>query len=92
MCDKLRDVILYFLNRLGVIESRTKLVKLLYLADVEAKKKLDRTITGLNYIYHFYGPYAPEIIEKVLEMNGEEIREIYNPLYDRYEYYAEKMK
>lgn len=90
MGDKLRDVIFYLISKLGVIESRTKLVKLLYLADVEAKEKLDRTITGLTYIYHFYGPYAPEIIEKALEMDGEEIREVYNPLFDRYEYYAVK--
>lgn len=90
MGDKLRDVIYYLTSKLGVIESRTKLVKLLYLADVEAKEKLKRTITGLKYIYHFYGPYAPEIIEKAHEMDGEEIREVYNPLFDRYEYYAVK--
>ena len=90
MGDKLRDVIYYLTSRLGVIESRTKLVKLLYLSDVEAKERLGRTITGLRYIYHFYGPYAPEIIEKALEMDGEEIREVYNPLFDRYEYYAVK--
>jgi len=87
MSDKLRDVIYYFADKLNIIESRTKLVKLLYLADVKAKEKLGRTITGLRYIYHFYGPYAPEIIEKALEMDGEEIREIYNPFFDRYEYH-----
>ncbi len=90
MSDKLRDVIYYFVRKLGVIESRIKLVKLLYLADVEAKEKLGRTITGLKYIYHFYGAYAPEIIEKALEMDGEEIREVYNPIFDRYEYYPVK--
>jgi len=86
MPDKLRDVIYYLINKLGSIESRTKLVKLIYLADVEAKEKFGRTITGLTYIYHFYGPYAPEIIETALEMDGDEIKEIYNPFFDRYEY------
>jgi len=88
MDDKLRDVIYYLISKLGVVESRTKLIKLIYLADVEAKKKLGKTITGLTYVYHFYGPYTHEIVEKVLEMDGEEIREVYNPFLDRYEYYA----
>jgi len=86
MGDKLRDVIYYLISKLGIIESRTKLVKLIYLTDVEAKKELGKTISGLTYVYHFYGPYAPEIIEKALEMDGEEIREVYNPFFDRYEY------
>ena len=86
MHDKVRDVIYYLVNKLGFIESRTKLVKLLYLADVEAKNKTGNTITGLTYVYHFYGPYSPQIIETALEMDGEEIKEIYNPYFERYEY------
>ena len=86
MSNKLRDVIYYLVNKLRFIESRTKLVKLIYLADVRAKNKIGRTITGLTYVYHFYGPYAPQIIETALEMDGEEIKEIYNPYFDRYEY------
>lgn len=89
MGDKLRDVIYYLIDKLGFIESRTKLVKLIYLADVEAKNELGRTITGLTYVYHFYGPYAPEIIETALEMDGEGIKEVYNPYFDRYEYIKE---
>ena len=90
MSDKLRDIIYYLVSKLGYIESRTKLVKLIYLADVKAKRELNRTISGVNYVYHFYGPYSPKIIEKALEMDGEEIKEIYNPLWDRYEYYKGK--
>ncbi len=85
--DKLRSAIFYFVKQLGEIDSRIKLVKLIYLADLEAKQKLGRTITGIEYVYHFYGPYSPEIIEEAVEMNGEYIVEAYNPLFDRYEYY-----
>lgn len=84
MSDKLRDVIYYLINKLGFIESRTKLVKLIYLTDVKATSALGRTITGLKYIYHFYGAYAPEIIETVLEMDGDEIKEVYNPFFDHF--------
>ncbi len=88
MIDKLADAIYYLVDKLGRIDSRTKLVKLLYLADNLAKKRLGNTITGIKYIYHFYGPYCHDIIFKTVEMssNGEIVEE-YDPFYDKYWYY-----
>ncbi|MFO7966525.1 MAG: Panacea domain-containing protein [Archaeoglobaceae archaeon] len=85
--DKLGDVIYYLADKLGRIESRTKLVKLLFLIDTESKKEINKTLTGINYIYHFYGPYSEDIIHKAIEMDGEEVREVYNPILERYEYH-----
>jgi len=88
MADKLGDAIYYLVSKVGCIESRTKLVKLLYLADNLAKDKIGRTITGIRYVYHFYGPYSHDIIFKAVEMDSRgEIVEDYDPFYDRYIYY-----
>ena len=86
MADKLADAIYYLVNKLS-IESRTKLIKLLYLADSLAKKKLGKTITGVKYVYHYYGPYSHDIILKAIDMstNGE-IIEVFDPVKNRYIY------
>lgn len=40
--------------------SRTKLVKLLYLIDVEYYRRYRETLTGWQWRFHHYGPYAFE--------------------------------
>jgi uncharacterized protein YwgA len=47
----------------GVLHSKTKLVKLLYLLDLKAIKKLGKTLTGVKFKSYFYGPYSDEIDE-----------------------------
>jgi len=47
----------------GVLHSKTKLVKLLYLLDLKAIKELGRTLTGVKFKSYFYGPYSDEIDE-----------------------------
>ena len=40
---------------------RTRLMKLLYLADYEARRFLGHPISGAKYIWHFYGPYEAKL-------------------------------
>ena len=87
MTDKLADAIYYLVDKLSIIESRTKLIKLLYLADRSAKERLGRTITGVKYVYHYYGPYSHDIILKAIDMSANgEITEVFDPVKNRYIY------
>ena len=52
----------------GVTLTRTKLVKLVFLADYFYKERFGRTISGLSYTYYFYGPYSRTLIDIVQSM------------------------
>ncbi|RLG79301.1 MAG: hypothetical protein DRO40_13010 [Thermoprotei archaeon] len=47
---------------------RTKLMKLLFLIDLEAKRRLSRTVTGLEWFRWFYGPFTTEIYPVLEEL------------------------
>ncbi len=49
------------LTDMNVGFGKTKLIKLLYLVDVENYRRRGATITGLKWRFYHYGPYAPEI-------------------------------
>jgi len=60
----LRDLIKYIVWRVedeGGVLGITRLVKLLYLIDVEYYRRHRRLLTGLEWIFYYYGPYALEI-------------------------------
>lgn len=40
--------------------SKTKLLKLLYLADIEHYRKAAETLTGFDWVFYLYGPWANE--------------------------------
>jgi hypothetical protein len=40
--------------------TRTKLLKMLYLLDLEAYRETHQTLTGFSWRFHLYGPWAPE--------------------------------
>ena len=40
--------------------TKTKLLKYLYLFDLEAYRRTGRGITGFDWIFHLYGPWAPQ--------------------------------
>jgi hypothetical protein len=42
--------------------TRTKLVKLLYFVDLRAWELYGRTVTGVEWIWHNYGPFSSEIL------------------------------
>jgi len=60
----LRNLIVYLVRQLTDMEAefaKTKLVKLLYLADVEGYRAYGRTLSGLEWRFYHYGPYARDI-------------------------------
>jgi len=58
--NKLKDCLFFFIRQHSASIGRTKLVKLVYLADVLSYQKYGKTLTGLNYIFYDYGPWAVE--------------------------------
>jgi hypothetical protein len=63
---QLGQLILYIIYRAEELDGYTttiRLVKFLYLIDLEHQRRYDHILTGLDWVYHFYGPYAFEIPE-----------------------------
>lgn len=56
--EKLREVLLYVLNKVGAKPNvgETVLYKLLYFIDMDYYEKHGKSITGLSYIHNTYGP------------------------------------
>jgi hypothetical protein len=50
--------IVYQLNDMGRQPSTIQLVKYIYLIDTEHQRSLEKTLTGLTWINHHFGPYA----------------------------------
>jgi len=73
--EKLKECLIFFVFRYSGRIQRTKLIKLVYLADVLSYRRRKKTITGVDYIYYDYGPWSsdfydalestPEIAEKL---------------------------
>lgn len=57
----------------GVTLNQTKLVKLLYLIDVERVASGRAALTGLRWIFYHYGPYALELPDTLKLMEGSEV-------------------
>lgn len=71
----LEELILYVVGRSrdrGATLTRTKLVKLLYLIDVARAEGLGRTLTGIQWRFLHYGPYAPELGATLEELEHRE--------------------
>ena len=63
------------LTRIAEVEgtaNRTKLLKLLYLCDIEYFRATGETLTGFDWVFYLYGPWAPEYdnLLKQLEAEG----------------------
>jgi transcriptional regulator with XRE-family HTH domain len=56
--EKLREVLLYILNKVGAKPNvgETVLYKLLYFIDMDYYEKHGRSITGLTYVHNTFGP------------------------------------
>jgi uncharacterized phage-associated protein len=75
--DRLQLLLRYLIQRADDEETAvtiTKLVKLLYLFDVECFRVTALRLTDLHWRFYFYGPYDPAI-ESALSMVGLEIDE-----------------
>ena len=67
----LRSLIGYLVARAedrGISLHRTKLVKLLYLIDVERVRGRRAPLTGLEWTFSHYGPHAVEVVEALQAM------------------------
>ncbi len=74
--ERTRDVLCYFIGRRSGLIGRTRLAKLAYLADLEARRYLGRPLTSLVYRLDYHGPFDAGIYAHldVLRERGE-IRE-----------------
>jgi len=66
--DALRQLIWYLCTSTPYGLLRTELVKFLYLCDVEAYKKFNRSITGLRYEFGDFGPFNWDILDEATAM------------------------
>lgn len=67
---KLEEMIHYIVDALdGSQLTRTKLVKLLYLADQMSFDEREEKISNVAYMKYYYGPFSQEIIDKSKEMD-----------------------
>lgn len=57
MISKTAQAMMYFLEETGEWIGHTRLMKLLYLADVEARKVRGHPITDFKYVWHHHGPW-----------------------------------
>ena len=65
----IRSLTAYVISQLADMEvsfGKTKLVKLLYLIDVEFYKLCSRTLTGFDWVFYHYGPYT-STVDQVLK-------------------------
>lgn len=51
--------------------NKTKLLKLLYLADIEHYRGTSETLTGFDWIFYLYGPWAPQYDALVAQLEAE---------------------
>lgn len=74
--DRAPDLVRYFVERLSGRVGRTRLAKLLYLADLEARRYLGQPLTRFVYRKLDYGPFDPQFYQ-VLDFLKErgEVRE-----------------
>jgi Protein of unknown function (DUF4065) len=67
---------------------RTRIVKLIYMADHEARRYLGRPLTDLCYRWDNYGPFDPEIQRQINYLMAEEqVEETVNTASGGYIYY-----
>lgn len=76
--ELIKRLILYIVDQLqdqGGMIGKTRIVKILYLVDVEHYRVYGRILTGLEWVFYHFGPYAYEIDTITKEMGldlGEE--------------------
>jgi hypothetical protein len=59
-------IIAYVLTLLGGKEySKTKIVKLLYLLDIDYARYKGKSFTNINFTSYYYGPYSSEIEDAI---------------------------
>ena len=75
---KLEELIKYIVGNhdSDTVLTRTKLMKLLFLADRISKSEFGSKISDTDYIKYHYGPYSETVIDTLEELDGEGIAEM----------------
>ncbi|HWR14728.1 MAG TPA: hypothetical protein VN577_07855 [Terriglobales bacterium] len=74
MKPEARDLVLAVLTRIQEMDgtaNKTKLLKLVYLADIEFFRTTGETFTGFDWIYFLYGPWTAEYDELLKQLEAE---------------------
>lgn len=74
MKPQARDLVLAVLTRISEAEgtaNKTKLLKLLYLTDIEHFRSTGETLTGFDWIYYLYGPWTAEYDGLLKQLDAE---------------------
>jgi hypothetical protein len=74
MKPEARDLALAILSRIreqGGSCNRTKLLKLLYLSDIEHYRSSRDTVTGFDWLFYLYGPWSPEYDQLLTSLEAE---------------------
>ncbi|OLO40326.1 hypothetical protein BTR23_07505 [Alkalihalophilus pseudofirmus] len=66
---KIKEVIYYFLINYPYKDelSKTRLTKMVYLADWESALSYGKQITKIDWYFDHYGPYVPDVYEVVIK-------------------------
>jgi len=62
--------VLSYVRYTGGYATKTKLLKLLYLLDIESFREKQATLTDFNWRFHKYGPWSPEYDEVLDRLNN----------------------
>ncbi len=84
--DILDSLISHTVVRLDEMQAsfgKTKLIKLLYLIDVENYRRRRKVLSGLDWYFHHYGPYAFEIEDALDDLALEISQESFKTKYGR---------
>lgn len=68
--SKNAEVMKFFLELCPEGLGRTRMIKLLYLADLEARKATGKPITDLEYIWHHHGPFDKKFFDAIGELQA----------------------
>jgi hypothetical protein len=69
-----QELVAYFVNHCDDGQlGRTRLMKLLYLADYEARRYLGRPISSIPYVWHHYGPYDSRLNDWTSELESRDV-------------------
>jgi hypothetical protein len=73
--EAIKNAVLFILEKAkdrDISIGRTRLIKILYLLDVEYFRQSQRKFSGINWIFYKYGPYAFEVEDLLRDIDIEE--------------------
>lgn len=62
--------VLSYVREKGGFATKTKLLKILYLLDIEAYRATHKTLSGFQWVFYLYGPWAPQYDETLQNLEA----------------------